>query len=133
MGRLFGNSISVINSALTFLLIPPQACRYEKGHWSECIGGKMTREDKLKPAEDGSPQSCNPVRSVDHKCNPGGVQRSNKERKHKDKGKKKDLTSLDSCSTDCCFFSLDRHTPHSAANLKMIGQLIQSIAALRCK
>lgn len=45
----------------------------------------MTREDKLKPAEDGSPQSCNPVRSVDHKC--GGGQRSNKERKHKDKGK----------------------------------------------
>ncbi|KAH8365922.1 hypothetical protein KR093_007397 [Drosophila rubida] len=75
-----------------------KACRYEKSPWSECIAGQITREDKLKPSEDGSPQpNCNPVRVMNKKCKSagagdrhaaGGV-RSNKERKPKEKGKKR--------------------------------------------
>ncbi|KAH8416329.1 hypothetical protein KR222_008282 [Zaprionus bogoriensis] len=64
------------------------ACRYEKGVWTECVAGKMTREDKLKPTVDGSPQpDCNAVRMQEKDCKLGGGQRSNKERKHKKKGK----------------------------------------------
>ncbi|KAH8301908.1 hypothetical protein KR044_000505 [Drosophila immigrans] len=73
-----------------------KACRYEKSPWSECIAGQITREDKLKQSEDGSPQpNCNPVRVMNKKCKSagagdrqaaGGV-RSTKERKHKEKGK----------------------------------------------
>ncbi|KAM8710373.1 hypothetical protein ACLKA7_017062 [Drosophila subpalustris] len=65
-------------------------CRYEKGPWSECVNGLMTREDKLKPSDDSSPQpTCNAVRRMDKKCKSGGAgggARSTKERKHKEKG-----------------------------------------------
>ncbi|XP_034483749.1 uncharacterized protein LOC117788917 [Drosophila innubila] len=69
-----------------------KSCRYEKGTWSECVNGQITREDKLKPADDGSPQStCNPVRVMNKKCKSGGAggARSTKERKHKEKGSRR--------------------------------------------
>ncbi|EDV95511.1 GH15739 [Drosophila grimshawi] len=71
-----------------------KTCRYEKGSWSACNAGQMTREDKLKASEDGSQSiSCNLVRIINKKCNPGTVQklipgdvRDTKVRKHKEKG-----------------------------------------------
>ncbi|XP_065720744.1 uncharacterized protein miple2 isoform X3 [Drosophila suzukii] len=70
-------------------------CRYDKGTWSQCIAGQMTREDKLEAeAIGGSDQNCNPVRTVNKKCKAngnaaGGKQhgqnRGTKERKQKDK------------------------------------------------
>ncbi|XP_043647629.1 uncharacterized protein LOC122616288 [Drosophila teissieri] len=73
-----------------------KGCRYEKGEWSQCVGGQITREDKLEPeATGGSDQNCNPVRTVSKKCkangnSSGGKQhgqsRRTKEQKQKDKG-----------------------------------------------
>ncbi|KAI8039429.1 hypothetical protein M5D96_008153 [Drosophila gunungcola] len=64
-------------------------CRYEKGTWSQCNDGHMTREDKLQAeAVGGSDQNCDPVRTVSKKCkaNSGagkqhGQNRGTKERK----------------------------------------------------
>ncbi|XP_033161084.1 uncharacterized protein LOC117141638 [Drosophila mauritiana] len=73
-----------------------KGCRYEKGEWSQCVGGQITREDKLEPeATGGSDQNCNPVRTVSKKCkvngnSSGGKQhgqsRRTKEQKQRDKG-----------------------------------------------
>ncbi|XP_067644842.1 uncharacterized protein [Eurosta solidaginis] len=71
-----------------------KTCRYEKGAWSECINGQMTRQDKLRSntatgtTEATVDSSCELVRDINRKCNPGGAKMSNKgnkERKHKDK------------------------------------------------
>ncbi|XP_055912427.1 uncharacterized protein LOC129946318 isoform X1 [Eupeodes corollae] len=68
-----------------------KACRYEKGAWTECTSGQMTRQDKLKTTSDST---CEPVRSINKKCNPGGgggkpKDKGNKERKNKDKNSRK--------------------------------------------
>ncbi|KAM7355439.1 uncharacterized protein ACRADG_001486 isoform 1-T4 [Cochliomyia hominivorax] len=79
-----------------------KTCRYEKGAWSECTNGQMTREDKLK-ATGGAESSCEPVRSINKKCNPnngggankqssggvGGSGGNKKERKNKEKGSRR--------------------------------------------
>lgn len=82
---------------MKFCVLPSVGCRYEKGEWSQCVGGQITREDKLEPeATGGSDQNCNPVRTVSKKCkangnSSGGKQhgqsRRTKEQKQKDKGK----------------------------------------------
>ncbi|XP_049314022.1 putative uncharacterized protein DDB_G0274405 [Bactrocera dorsalis] len=79
-------------------------CRYEKGAWSECTNGQMTRQDKLKSAITTNPtvatdttdtnadSSCEPMRKITKRCNIGGAKmanKSNKERKHKDKGQRR--------------------------------------------
>ncbi|XP_039963521.1 uncharacterized protein LOC120776701 isoform X2 [Bactrocera tryoni] len=79
-------------------------CRYEKGAWSECTNGQMTRQDKLKSAITTNPtvatdttdtnpdSSCEAMRKITKRCNVGGAKmanKSNKERKHKDKGQRR--------------------------------------------
>ncbi|SPP86925.1 Hypothetical predicted protein [Drosophila guanche] len=61
------------------------ACRYEKGSWSECATGQMTRADKLKASSD---PSCEATRVIKKNCKPGkSKDKSAKEqRKNKDKG-----------------------------------------------
>lgn len=64
-----------------------KACRYEKGTWSECITGQMSRTDKLKSSSD---PTCQSTRVVNKNCNPGkSKDKSNKDRKNKDKGARK--------------------------------------------
>lgn len=65
-----------------------KACRYEKGVWTECASGQMTRQDKLKTTSDAT---CEAVRAINKKCNPGGGKKDkgNKERKNKDKSSRK--------------------------------------------
>lgn len=89
---------SIINFSSYYIHLFITACRYEKGAWSECINGQMTREDKLKSTGGVSESSsCEPMRSINKKCNPnnGGASSkqansggggSKKERKNKDKG-----------------------------------------------
>lgn len=92
--------IFLLNFSLHFPSLT--ACRYEKGAWSECTNGQMTRQDKLKSATTTNPtvatdttdanadSSCEPMRKITKRCNIGGpkmTNKSNKERKHKDKGK----------------------------------------------
>ncbi|XP_036337170.1 uncharacterized protein LOC118747276 [Rhagoletis pomonella] len=76
-------------------------CRYEKGAWSECVNGQMTRQDILKSTAAANPaggtdtaaeSSCEPMRNINKKCNAGGakmVSKANKERKHKEKGQRR--------------------------------------------
>ncbi|XP_030385122.1 homeobox protein 13 isoform X2 [Scaptodrosophila lebanonensis] len=75
------------------------ACRYEKGAWSECKAGQMTREDKLKVSDatnNNNEQSCEPIRITNRKCNPGSAGNKqggnggrSKDRKHKEKGSRR--------------------------------------------
>lgn len=68
------------------------ACRYEKGTWSECITGQMSRTDKLKSSSD---PTCQSTRVVNKNCNPGkSKDKSNKDRKNKDKGKRNKVKEL---------------------------------------
>lgn len=43
------------------------ACRYDKGPWSECVDGRMARNDKLKQGSDGT---CVKDRQISKKCKP---------------------------------------------------------------
>lgn len=60
------------------------ACRYEKGTWSECASGQMSRTDKLKSSAE---QTCQSTRVVNKNCNSGKSKGEKKDRKNKDKGK----------------------------------------------
>ncbi|KPU77747.1 uncharacterized protein Dana_GF25045, isoform B [Drosophila ananassae] len=77
-------------------------CRYDKGTWSPCNNGQMTREDKLQTEVSGgqaSDQNCDAVRKVNKKCKPAGnsaerkhnngSNRNQKERKQKEKGSRR--------------------------------------------
>lgn len=70
---------------LNFICFFFTACRYEKGSWSDCVTGQMTRADKLKPTSD---PSCEATRIIKKNCKPGkSKDKSAKEqRKNKDKG-----------------------------------------------
>ena len=60
------------------------ACRYEKGTWSECATGQMSRADKLKTTSD---PSCEATRVIKKNCKSGkSKDKATKERKNKDKG-----------------------------------------------
>lgn len=58
-------------------LIPNTACRYEKGAWTECTSGQMSRSDRLKTASD---PTCQQTRDVTKNCNQGKSKADKKER-----------------------------------------------------
>lgn len=69
------------------------ACRYEKGAWSECTTGQMTRSDKLKTTTD---TTCQTTRVVTKNCNQGknkGEKNPNKERPGKNGNKEKGVVT----------------------------------------
>lgn len=68
----------------------PTACRYEKGSWSECATGQMTRADKLKASSD---PSCEATRVIKKNCKPG----KSKDKSAKEQRKNKDKGNLTSC------------------------------------
>lgn len=41
------------------------ACRYDKGEWSKCVNGQMTRTDNIKTGFD---PSCKQTREVNKNC-----------------------------------------------------------------
>lgn len=61
---------------------PIPACRYEKGAWTECTSGQMSRSDRLKTASD---PTCQQTRDVTKNCNQGKSKADKKERPAKNK------------------------------------------------
>ncbi|CAD7002859.1 unnamed protein product [Ceratitis capitata] len=103
--NFFSYSKLTFSLLFSILLLSFTACRYEKGAWSECTNGQMTRLDKLKTAaakanlpvntdatDANSDSSCEPIRKTTKRCNSGGAKmanKANKERKHKDKAQRR--------------------------------------------
>lgn len=56
------------------------ACRYDKGEWSKCVNGSMSRKDNVRA---GSDASCKPTREITKNCN------KDKKQKKQDKSKYK--------------------------------------------
>lgn len=54
------------------------ACRYEKGEWSKCLNGSMSRKDNVRANSDAS---CKPTREITKNCN------KDKKQKKQDKSK----------------------------------------------
>lgn len=52
------------------------ACRYDKGEWSKCVSGSMSRKDNVRT---GSDASCKATREITKNCN--------KDKKQKNKEK----------------------------------------------
>lgn len=50
------------------------ACRYDKGEWSKCVNGSMSRKDDVRA---GSDASCKPTRDITKPCNKDKKQKKN--------------------------------------------------------
>lgn len=54
------------------------ACRYDKGEWSKCVNGSMSRKDNVRA---GSDATCKPNREINKNCT------KDKKQKKQDKSK----------------------------------------------
>lgn len=75
----------------SFCFLLQIACRYDKGEWSKCVNGSMSRKDNVRT---GSDASCKATREITKNCNKDKKQK-NKEKSeciilnHNEKKKKK--------------------------------------------
>lgn len=53
---------------------------------SECVNGEMTRTDKLKATSDST--TCQPIRTINKKCNKSKQDKQSKDRNSKEKKQK---------------------------------------------
>lgn len=55
------------------------ACRYDKGEWSKCVNGSMSRKDNVRA---GSDASCKATRDITKNCNKDKKQKKQDKSKH---------------------------------------------------